>query len=460
MALPVLVLLLLVVLLIYVLLILRPGSSWWVERELLKQGCVRAPYWHIPLYGALKHFDAGEKNMFAPPTPDERPMFTNVMGSVYVIVRPSTDSIELYEKIQDLPKNAPNYFAMDLMTFGPSILTLPDGQHGPRRRCLAKGFKNQDLMRRIISGHTTAMLDEWEKRGSRIDVLKSATRLTFGVILEHALGMRCNDNAIDSVMEDMEWLVASSWQLTKWPIITMLRMNLPGEFKSRHRKCRETFESLIATAKEQGSSDSMLRDLIEGGLSQQEILSEMMLLLFAGHDTTASGITSSVYELLRDAQLQIPLRDDGKNRYATAVFREALRLYPPVSTGTARKLSHPITIGNGKYTFPVGCVPMPMIGALHRDPVNFDSPAVFNPSRFLSATSSSEKTGARGLSAPFSLGPRNCVGQPLAMLEGPMVVAAIFERFANRITVHSDSKPHLEWVQTWKMADLYINIGE
>lgn len=80
---------------VYLLLILRPGSSWWVERALLRGGCVRAPILQIPLYGAVTGFDFSYETMFKEPLEDEAPIFCNVMGNITVITRRSVVCVKV-----------------------------------------------------------------------------------------------------------------------------------------------------------------------------------------------------------------------------------------------------------------------------------------------------------------------------------------------------------------------------
>lgn len=191
-------------------------------------------------------------------------------------------SIELFEKIQSLEKEWVGYAGLDFLTFGPSIITLPNAEHAVRRKCLVSSFKNVKCMSQVIERHTQTMLNDWEKQRTRIDILHSVTLLTFTVILEFTFGMTVERATVQSLMADFAFMLEASWEVVKWPILTSIRMRIPGEFKTRQHRCKQGFETLIDAAKRVGNPESILQSFLDAGLSNSEILSEMMVSLGMG----------------------------------------------------------------------------------------------------------------------------------------------------------------------------------
>ncbi|EMC95481.1 hypothetical protein BAUCODRAFT_35464 [Baudoinia panamericana UAMH 10762] len=189
---------------------------------------------------------------------------------------------------------------------------------------------------------------------------------------------------------------------------------------------------------------------------KQAAISNMKTFIFAGHDTTSSTICYCYYYLSKDparlAKIRAEhdtvfgpdpdavadqLRHDGhllnKLEYTLAVIREVLRLQPPASTlrtGPPGSFATDPTTGQRLPTehFMMWCVDV----GLHRNPKYWDSPHVFRPERFLKDDSKSD-TSANFTSNPawvgFSKGPRNCIGQELAVLETKVILAMTLRKF-------------------------------
>ncbi len=142
--------------------------------------------------------------------------------------------------------------------------------------------------------------------------------------------------------------------------------------------------------------------------------------------------------------LRLPT-DDAQNHYCLSVFREALRLWPPVFSTTVQSFEKDIVLPDG-VVLPKGCIPMPWIGPLHRSELNFKDPLKFDPSRPVGS----------GIAVPFSKGPRNCIGSSLALVEGPIIIKEVF----SRLKLTRIAEPKFTWMQTWKPEGLIVNVEE
>jgi cytochrome P450 len=108
--------------------------------------------------------------------------------------------------------------------------------------------------------------------------------------------------------------------------------------------------------------------------------------------------------------------------YTTRVFKEVLRLYPPILV-LARRTLAPIELAGvhlPKYTNVFVCP-----YTVHRQPEIWPDPEMFDPDRFLPER---EATRSKSAWIPFGLGPRVCIGKYFALLEGPIVLATLMRR--------------------------------
>jgi cytochrome P450 len=184
------------------------------------------------------------------------------------------------------------------------------------------------------------------------------------------------------------------------------------------------------------------------GLGDTEIRDEAVTLMLAGHETTAQALTWTWYllaqnptaskrlagELERVLGDRLPTVADVPGLpYTTAVFREALRVYPPV-WALARIATRPVEL-NG-LTLPEGRTVVMSQWVVHRDPACFDRPAAFLPERWLDGFQP-----APGTYFPFGAGSRICIGERFAMLEGTLVLATLARRW--RLVPH-DPAPRID----------------
>jgi cytochrome P450 len=169
-----------------------------------------------------------------------------------------------------------------------------------------------------------------------------------------------------------------------------------------------------------------------------QLRDEIVTMLNAGHDTVTDAIVWTIVLLSQHREAQERARAEVRRvaggdwpaaaaleqmEFLGRVFREVLRLYPP-AWGFGRTSIHADTLGG--YRIPAGCVVVMSPFIMHRSPRFWERPELFDPDRFLPAASAARPKFAY---FPFGSGPRMCIGANLAMLEAPLIVAALLQRF-------------------------------
>jgi cytochrome P450 family 135 len=153
-------------------------------------------------------------------------------------------------------------------------------------------------------------------------------------------------------------------------------------------------------------------------MTDKELRDELVTLLVAGHETTATSLAWGLERLVRHPDKLERLRD-GDDEYADAVVKETLRLRPTVGI-VLRKLKAPMEIGG--RLLPAGVNVAPCIYLMHRDPELYPDPHSFRPERFL------EGQGGTYTWIPFGGGVRRCIGASFALLEMRIVLQTLAKR--------------------------------
>jgi cytochrome P450 len=169
------------------------------------------------------------------------------------------------------------------------------------------------------------------------------------------------------------------------------------------------------------------------GMSDRQIRDEANTLFVAGHETTANALAWAFYLLAKhpEARARVQAEADafgpegptsfepGRLEYTTRVFKEALRLYPPVVLLVRRALEPVEILGQ---RFPDRTLAFVNPYGVHFDPSVWPEPERFDPDRF---TPEREATRPKAAWLPFGVGPRVCIGNSFALMEGPIVLATL-----------------------------------
>ncbi|MGW0807999.1 cytochrome P450 [Nonomuraea sp. NPDC002799] len=200
---------------------------------------------------------------------------------------------------------------------------------------------------------------------------------------------------------------------------------------------------LIAERRTRPRQDDLISDLIAAkdgadALNHDELVSSIVLLLVAGHETTVNLIANGVLALLRHPGHLTALRADPS--LAQGVVEETLRYDPPVQL-TARMATEDLRVG--EVHVPKLSMIILLLAAAQRDPEANPEPDRFDPHR------------AQGRHLAFSFGPHFCLGAPLARLEGRLALAGFAQRVLDPRLI-ADPPPYREHLNLRGVSELRI----
>ncbi|MGD0556370.1 MAG: cytochrome P450 [Streptosporangiaceae bacterium] len=285
-----------------------------------------------------------------------------------------------------------------------SMLTRDPPDHTRLRRLVNKAFtpRRTDALRPRIADITAALLDAMEDAGPDVDLLESlAFPLPVTVICE-MLGIPPDDRE-----NFREW--------------TQILIGTPGVaedvFTAASTAMFEYILRLLA-GKRGAPADDLLSALIQARdeddrLDESELLSNVFLLLVAGHDTTVNLIGTGTLALLTHPAELARLRDDPA--LLPQAVEELLRFASPVNHATYRFASQDVPIGG--TVIPRGDLVLIALSSANHDPGQFPQPDTLDLSR--------DPSGH----VAFGHGIHYCVGAPLARIEGQIAFGALLERF-------------------------------
>jgi cytochrome P450 len=170
-------------------------------------------------------------------------------------------------------------------------------------------------------------------------------------------------------------------------------------------------------------------------MSDGEIHDELLTLLVAGHETTATALAWAIERLIRHPEKLARLREEveaGEEAYLTATIQETLRLRPVIVI-VIRRLTEAIQLGG--YDLAAGMNVVPSIHLVHRDPTIYPEPDAFRPERFL------ETPPGTYTWIPFGGGVRRCIGAAFAQQEMAIVLRELIARRTIRPTDPAAERP-------------------
>jgi cytochrome P450 len=329
---------------------------------------------------------------------------------------------------------------------GQSMLVLDDGPHLAKRKLLRAALAPR------VSSYEPAMREIAEREiarwplGSPLRLLPRLRAIALEVIAEVVLGPATGSQAANlrrSLHDLLGWVTSTralGALLVLGPRLTLARTALAGLL--------ERFEAAIAQQIAQARSDPILHerdDLLamlalaryENGepMSDSDLRDQLITVLVAGHESTATSLAWAVERLARTPGTLERLRAEvlaGEEAYVDAVCRETLRLRPVLPIA-GRLVREPLRLG--AWEVPAGTWVAPCIYLVHRRPDIYPEPDRFRPERFIEAPPPPYTW------IPFGGGSRRCIGVNFALAEMRAVLSAIVARAGLRPARQRPERP-------------------
>ncbi|HSW32755.1 MAG TPA: cytochrome P450 [Steroidobacteraceae bacterium] len=327
-------------------------------------------------------------------------------------------------------------------------LITSEGEFWRRQRRMMQPAFHRKVVERfagVIHELNGAMLDRWAaaaERGEPVNLTQGMSELALDVVLHSIFS------------EDLSRLVTD---LNESPFMMVTReTKRDPRFAYEFRQLGTVVQQIIRQRRAHGKRHCDFTQMLmefkdpdtQSGMTERELLDEILTLVVAGHETTASTLNwtwwlvsqhPKVEQRLHEEQDRVGLLGAGATYadlerlpYTLAVLQEALRLYPPAWILTRRAIG-PDKLGG--YTVPPGTDVFLSPFVVHRHPAFWDNADRFDPERFEPG-----RAGTRHKFAylPFGAGPRHCIGENFSIFEMMLHLNGAARRFRLRPT---DTEP-------------------
>ncbi|HIF11064.1 MAG TPA: cytochrome P450 [Sneathiellales bacterium] len=413
---------------------------------------------HMGLFERLKHLRtnfiyAWTANYYAQPFVVDRGLTTTFI----VVTKPE------YVK-HVLVNNHENYVksSMQQATLVPLVghgLLTSDGEFWRRQRRImqpAFHYKRLQTFASTMTGAADEMLVRWQAskgNGEVLDVSTEMAQVTLDIICRTMFGSGIDRAQVDAV-RDASAIIAQDLGTPPYADLLGLPRWFPRRLTRRVRRAignvQRLIEKIIVERRDngEGGHDDLLEMLLSvrdeetgEGMTDEQLRDEVITVFLAGHDTTANSLGWAWYLLSQHPEVEarldevenglggrLPVYEDlAKLPYTKMIFEEALRLYPPAPAFMREAIAEDQV---GDLRIPAGAQVTIAPWLSHRHRELWDRPDDFVPERFAPENS---KDRHRYAYIPFGGGPRICIGNAFAMMEGPLILATIAQRYRLRL---------------------------
>jgi cytochrome P450 family 135 len=315
-----------------------------------------------------------------------------------------------------------------------SLLVLDEREHISQRKLLLPPFHGERMQGygEKMAEIAAREIDSWPT-GAPYKLRPRMQAITLEIILETVFGIHggARMEPLRDALRDVLDLTTNPRVLLPVLLIGPNRVRSVPALRRRLDRVDELIAAEIAerrAAEDLGERDDVLSLMLsarhEDGspMSDAELRDELLTLLVAGHETTATALSWAMERLVRHPEKLDRLREEtlaGEDAYLTATIQETLRLRPVIVL-VARRLTEPVELGG--YELPAGATVTPSIHLIHRDPEIYPDPHRFLPERFL------DNPPGTYTWIPFGGGIRRCIGAAFAQFEMQVVLRELVKR--------------------------------
>jgi cytochrome P450 len=346
-------------------------------------------------------------------------------------------------------KGRPLELAKEIL--GEGLLTSEGELHKQQSRIIQPAFhlRMMEAYAPAMTEYSDRLMASWED-GQEVDMLQEMIRMSTAIAGKTMFNIDIEKDApeINLALDDIMSLFG---RITMPFAEVLLKLPLPSTKKFYNAKERldKTIYGIIDERRKDPLENGDLLSLLlkaqldeKGtGMSNVQIRDEALTLLLTAFDTTSLALTWTWYLLSQNPEFEEHLykeidevlqgrtptiEDYSKLPYTKKIFEESMRIYPPIYI-IARESINEFSIGD--YVVPGGAIILASPYLIHHDPRFHPNPEKFDPEGFAQRL---ESSNSKYEYFPFSVGPRSCIGQHYAMLEGVLVLAAIAQKWKLR----------------------------
>jgi cytochrome P450 len=349
-------------------------------------------------------------------------------------------------------------------------LVTSEGDFWKRQRRIAQPAFHRERIAGFVgtmAQATADLVDKWDAiaaENGEVEASQAMMELTLRIAGETLFSTDISSdtsefgNALSYVLEHFNFLVG-----TPLPYPEYLPLKRNWDFwramKILNRVAWDIIQQRRESNEDKGDLLSMLmlaRDEETGeGMSDQQLRDEVFTMLSAGHETTANALAWTLSLLAQHPDIaervaeentrllgdRLPTASELKTlTYTEQVFKESMRLYPPVWCIARKAIEHDKL---GEYDVRPGQFVFFSQYAIHRHPDHWNDPNTFDPDRFSKEAMDERKQYPhwRYTYFPFSRGQRQCIGDQFAMMEGLTVLSILVRRFRFALAPHANLVP-------------------
>lgn len=336
---------------------------------------------------------------------------------------------------------------------GEGLLTSEGDFHRRQRRLAQPAFHRGRIASyaSVMTELTARTASRWQD-GETLDISQEMMRLTLAIV-----GKTLFDADVEAEADEIGAALTAVMELFDMLLMPFSELleKLPLPHVRRFRRAKERLDTTIyRIIEERRQSEEDRGDLLsmllsardeEGdgaGMSNLQVRDEVMTIFLAGHETTANALTWTWYLLSEHAEVEAKLHaelnrvlegraptldDVPRLRYTEMVLAEAMRLYPPAwAIGRLALKDYEV----GGYTVPAKSLVLLSQYVMHRDARFFPEPERFDPERW---TLEAKEARPQFSYFPFGGGPRRCIGEGFAWMEGILLIATLAQRWRMRL---------------------------
>jgi cytochrome P450 len=336
------------------------------------------------------------------------------------------------------------------LLLGEGMITADGPKHRQQRQVAQPAFHRQripqhadEIVRRAV--HLRHQLHPGDKRDLYVDMMHLSLDLVGRTLFNTDLGdeIRTLNKAVGNIMDVYNAIVLL-------PAINFL-LKIPMTPLRKFVHARDHLDAIVRRMIDEhrlglhGDSDlltMMLHAQDQMGWSDTDLRDQVVTVFLAGYETMAIALTWTWYLLSQHPEIEtrmhaeidcvlngrLPTYEDlPQLKYCEMVLAEAMRLYPPAWAMGRQALE---AFQLGPYSLPARTTVVISQFVTHRDPKLFPDPLRFDPERH---TPEAKAARQRFSYFPFGMGPRQCIGEAFAWMEGVLVLSTIAQKFRFRL---------------------------